>query len=388
MLAYTFYETDNRVIRYAETLAKRGDQVDVIALRREGQGTYGTLNGVHIYRIQERKHDERSQLTYLFRVLRFLFRSMFLLARKHLKNRYDLLHVHSVPDFLVFAAWIPKLTGCRIVLDIHDLLPEFYGSKFRASSDSTVFKVLLMVEWISAAFSDHVIIANHLWQKKLLSRCVKNGKCTVVLNVPDRTLFQPRGKTRHDDKFIILFPGSLNWHQGLDIAIRALSLIKDQALHAELHIHGEGGARQTLLQLIRELGLEDRVFLFGARPYHEMPALIENSDLGVVPKRKDSFGNEAFSTKILEFMAMGIPVVVSDTAIELYYFNDTVVKFFRSGDERNLADSILQLIEDKPLRERLVRSAAEFVQENDWESRQAEYLALVDSLAGRVAVRP
>jgi exosortase len=388
MLAYTFYETDNRVMRYAETLAKRGAHVDVIALRREVQPDYGTLNGVHVYRIQGRQFNEKGPFSYLFRILRFLFRSMLLLGRKHLRERYDLIHVHSVPDFLVFAAWIPKVMGCRIILDIHDLLPEFYGSKFRVSSDSVIFKALVIIERFSAAFSDHVIIANHLWQKKLLYRCVENGKCTVVLNVPDRTLFHPTGRTRNDGKFIILFPGTLNWHQGLDIAIQAFSLIKDQAPHAELHIYGEGSAKESLLQLIRQLGLENRVLMFGVRPLQEIPTLIENSDLGVVPKRKDPFGNEAFSTKILEFMALGVPVVVSDTKIDRYYFNESVVRFFRGGDENDLAEAILQLIRDQRLREQLVRNAAQFVTGFDWAKTKSEYFALVDSLVSRQACPP
>ncbi len=130
MISYSFYENDNRVMRYAEALAKRGDHIDVIALRKEGQPKQETWKGVRVYRIQHRSRDEKGKFTYLFRILKFLFRSMFFLTWKHLHRRYHLVHVHSVPDFEVFAACLAKLLGAKVILDIHDILPEFYTSKF------------------------------------------------------------------------------------------------------------------------------------------------------------------------------------------------------------------------------------------------------------------
>ncbi len=382
MVAYTFYEADNRVIRYAEALAKRGDHVDVIALKQEGQNSKSIINGVHVFRIQKRLINERRKSSYLFRILLFFLKSMAILMVKQLRSRYDLVHVHSVPDFLAFVAWLPKLMGTKIILDIHDLLPEFYASKFKTESDSLVCKLLRTIERISAAFADHVIAANHIWQKTLQSRSVKDSKCSVVLNVPERSAFSRRGRNRNDHKFIMLYPGTLNHHQGVDIAIRAFALIKDRAPEAEFHIYGEGSAKNFLRRLIAELGLENRVFLKGLVPLNEITAIMENADLGVVPKRKDSFGNEAFSTKIPEFMSLGVPVLVSDTKVDQYYFNDSIVKFFRGNDESDLANCMLLLIRDQELRHRLVQNAEEYIRKNNWDVKKAEYLELVDSLTG------
>jgi glycosyltransferase involved in cell wall biosynthesis len=66
--------------------------------------------------------------------------------------------------------------------------------------------------------------------------------------------------------------------------------------------------------------------------------------LGVVPKRADSFGNEAYSTKIMEFMSLGVPVIVSETKIDRYYFDDSVVRFFQSGNSDALADAMLEVM--------------------------------------------
>lgn len=95
---------------------------------------------------------------------------------------------------------------------------------------------------MSAAFADHVIAANHVWQKRLQERSVGDSKLTTILNFPDVEIFQRRGRSRSDQRFIVLYPGSLNYHQGLDIAIRAFSLIKDQAPEAEFHIYGSGNS--------------------------------------------------------------------------------------------------------------------------------------------------
>ena len=112
-----------------------------------------------------------------------------------------------------------------------------------------------------------------------------------------------------------------------------------------------------------------------------MAKIIEGADLGIVPKRKDDFGNEAFSTKILEFMAMGVPVIVADTKVDRHYFNDSVVRFFRGGDDQDLAQRMLELITDPARYTRQAENASRFVETIDWNAKQHEYLELVDSLA-------
>ena len=178
----------------------------------------------------------------------------------------------------------------------------------------------------------------------------------------------------------MVFPGSLNWHQGVDIAIRAVARIKDDAPHAEFHIYGDGPSVPALLALADSLGVADRVLIKGNRDIGEIAGIVENSDLGVVPKRNDSFGNEAFSTKILEFMMMGLPVMVSDTKIDRYYFNDSLVKFFTAGDDASLAEAILDMIRNPELRSRLAQNALEFAKDYDWETNQDKYLNVVNRL--------
>lgn len=380
MLAYSFYETDNRIMRYADALANRGDIVDVIALRDEKATEYEILKNVNVYRIQKRKINEKYKITYLYRLIVFLFKSSLFITGKQLKHPYDLIHVHSVPDFEVFAALIPKLQGGSIILDIHDIVPEFYASKFPGSKESFFFKALVKVEQLSIRFSDHVIISNHLWHKTLTSRSVNESKCTTVMNYPDEAIFYQRPRTRQDNKFIMLYPGTLGWHQGLDIAVRAFALIKDKAPQAELHIYGRGPERDNLAALIAELNLNDKVFIQDPLPINEIAEVMGNADVGIVPKKNDPFGGEAFSTKILEFMSLGIPVIVSGTNIDRYYFDDSVVKFFVPDDVDDLAQSMLTLLQDKKMRDTFRDNALCFVENYRWSKKKNEYFNLVDSL--------
>jgi len=384
MVAYTAYEGDNRVRRYAETLAKRGDQVDVIAINVAEFGPSETeIDGVTVHRVQQREHNERSKWTYAARLLRFLLKSSATVTRLHKRNQYDVIHIHNMPDFLVFAAWYPKLTGAKLILDIHDVVPELFANKFHTRLKGIYVWLLKAIERASARFVDHVIVSNHLWFKTVVTRSAPVEKCSVLINHVDPEMFSRHSKTRTDDKYIVLFPGSLQWHQGLDIAISAFAEVKRQVPKAEFHIYGGSGGdmKSSLKRQVKSLDLEDSIKFYGGVPLHEMAQLIANADLGVVPKRADSFGNEAFSTKIMEFMSQGVPVVVSRTKIDLFYFEEGDVHFFRSGDSQEMAKAMLEVIHQPDLRESLVERGYEYVERNGWAHKKKEYLDLIDSLS-------
>jgi glycosyltransferase involved in cell wall biosynthesis len=380
MVAYTFYEGDNRVMRYAEALAGRGDHVDVISVGKKNQARFEVLNGVRIFRIQTRQKDERHQLTHLYRVLLFLLRASIIAMLKHLRNRYDVFHIHSVPDFLVVAGLLPRMTGARVILDIHDILPELYASKFGVGKRSMTFRALRFVERTSAACADYVIAPNHIWRDKLVDRSVDQNKCVVFMNYPDPSIFSPRGRSRQDGKIILLYPGTLNWHQGVDLAIRAFAMQVERFPNSEFHVYGEGPEKANLRQLAADLGIGNQVRFRDPLPLREIAAVSENADLGIIPKRSNGFGDEAFSTKSLEFMMLGVPIIIADTKVDRLYFSSKVVTFFHSGDVENLAEAIQRLMEDEVARNTQAARAREFVERYSWASRQKDYLRLVDKL--------
>ncbi len=387
MVAYTFYESDNRVRRYAEALAKRGDQVDVIALRREGQPRLEIIRGVRVHRIQVRRIDETGPFSYLIKLVTFFVRSMWWLSVDGLKKPFDVIHVHSVPDFEVFATLLPRLTGAKVILDIHDIVPEFYAGKFKVSERSLIFRMLMMIERLSASYCNHVIISNHLWYAKLTKRSVRPQKCTTIINYPDLSIFFRRTSTRSaDDEFVLCYPGTLNEHQGLDLAIRAVAKVCERVPSIRLQIIGDGPDREKLKKMVTDLDLENFVSISGFVPMERVAEIMANVDLGIVPKRADSFGNEAFSTKIMEFMAMGVPVLASRTAVDQFYFDGELVEFFEPQNVDDLAAKILELSQNHSRREGLRKRATAFIEHNNWDVRKTEYLDLVDRLVGQAAL--
>jgi glycosyltransferase involved in cell wall biosynthesis len=391
-LAYTFYDADNRVLRYAREMASQGHEVDVIALRRRGQPSVERQDGVRVIRIQRRSVTEKSAAGYLAKLLWFLGKAAVLLPALHLRRRYDVVHVHNVPDFLVFAAWLPKLTRARIILDIHDILPELYAGKFGRGEESRTFKWLLGVERASCSFADHVIVANDIWRAALVRRATT--RCTTMLNYPDICLFKPIDPStrRTNGRFVFLYPGSLNRHQGVDVAIKAFSAARPSMPDSEFHIYGDGPERPALTKLVQDLGLAGCVKIMDRVSLRAMAATISAADVGVVPKRAEGFGNEAFSTKILEFMASGVPVIASRTRIDEYYFDATMLRFFASGDERDLAAAMLETFQNPgPARAR-AEAGLKFAIRNSWQQRGGEYRQLIASLvasssSGQAAVQ-
>ncbi len=382
MLAYTFYDADNRVRRYAEAFVKRGDRVDAIALAREGQPSFEVIQGVRVFRIQKRVVDEKGPISYLIKLLLFFIRSAWQVTRRHLLEPYSIIHVHSIPDFEVFATLIPRLMGAPVILDIHDIVPEFYASKFKVGERSLVFYLLVLLEKLSIAYSSHVIISNDLWYEKIIRRSVRSEKCTAMINYPDLSIFWRRPRpAAANGEFLMCYPGTLNWHQGLDLVIDAMSLLRDRVPNLRFLIVGDGPDREKLRGMIQRQHLEDRVFLKGFVPMEQVAEIMATIDLGVVPKRKDSFGNEAFSTKIMEFMAMNVPVIASRTRIDEYYFNENMVQFFESENAEDLATKILDLMQNPARRSALCGCSTQFIAHNNWDVKKHEYMELVDRLA-------
>lgn len=381
MLTYSFYELDARVQQYATALLDQGHEVDVIALRRAGMPRHETLSHLTIHRIQYRVRNERGVASYLLRIGQFLIHAVVVLARAHRARRYQIVHVHSVPDFLVFAAIVPRLLGARIVLDIHDILPEFYASKFHADRQGLLFKVMLRLERLSVKFADYTIVANDLWCARVKGRSGQARNCIAIRNYPDPQRFFPRHGKESNGSFVILYPGTLNSHQGLDVAIRAFARVQDQIPGAEFQIYGEGPSRPALVKLADQLGLGGKVVFNDPVPADRIADIMAGASLAVVPKRASSpFGNEAASTKIFEFMALGVPLVVSRTRIDSYYLDDSLVRFFESENEEDLAHAIVGLAGSPELRRRLAARGLRYAAEHSWANKKHDYLRLVDSL--------
>jgi glycosyltransferase involved in cell wall biosynthesis len=387
-VAYTIYETDYRVRRYAEALVEAGNRVDAIALRVKGKSINEQMNGVDLLRIQRRHFDEKGPLSYLFKILVFFFRGAFILTCRHVRKPYEVIHIHSVPDFLVFMGFIPKLLGARIILDIHDILPEFYCQKFNNAFDTFLAKVLLSIEKISVHFADHVIVANDLWREKVIARDkVLPERCTTFLNYPNLKFFTGLSSERKGDEFKIIYPGHLSHLHGVDIALKALPIIKKEIPKIKFLIYSGSWMldyRNYLEILRKDLALEESVEFCDPLTIEELAREYKKVDVGVVTKREGIFSSEAFSTKIFDYMAAGVPIVASKTKIDEYYFDDSMIMFFKPDDHIDLAKCIIELYKNPDKGKSLANNSKNFAAENNWQNKKEEYINLVDSMVNRI----
>ena len=192
MIVHAHYPLgETRVERQAKALLRRGHVVDVICLRAPGELPREIVGGAGVYRLPVRRHKDRGAAVQLLEYLVFLMLAAIQLARLHLRTPYQVVQVHNLPDFLVFAAWPARLMGARVILDIHDLMPEFFGARFDRSFDSWLVRLVRFQERLACRFADAVIVVSEHWRRTLIGRGVPADKISVVMNVADDAIFRP-----------------------------------------------------------------------------------------------------------------------------------------------------------------------------------------------------
>ena len=205
----------------------RGRPVDVIALRRPEDGRDGVLNGVRITRLDVQRHQGAGLSVYLREYLSFLVRAGWTATRTHRRRGYAVVQVHSLPDFLVFAALPLKLVGVPVILDLHEAMPEFFKTRFPAVRSPLVRRALLLQERLSIAFADRVLSVNELMAERLLDLGVPPDKLTIVPNSPNLDLFDPsahpRRAFREDGALRVIYTGALTPTYELDVAVDAIA---------------------------------------------------------------------------------------------------------------------------------------------------------------------
>ena len=386
---YPFGET--RVQRQAEALVRHGYAVDVLCLHNKSTEVATEFcNGVRVIRLPVRYRNHSWIGGKFLEYLRFFLLAMVKLTQLHRQNPYATIQCHNLPDFIVFAAWIPKLFGACVILDIHDLMPEFYQSRYAKNNGSTSRSVplLYLQEKLACRFADHVITVSEIWRQTLIGRGVPADKCSVVMNVADHTIFhQPQEpKTERDDKnsLHLIYHGILPYRYGLDLALQAVAKVSQQIPNIRLTIHGAGEYYPNLVALAKELGLTDKHIHFSTKfvPLDELPDLIGSADIGLAPYRQDVFSDGIVPTKLMEYAALGMPAIAARTTAIEAYFKDTMVEFFTPGDADDLARCVLTLHSEPDRLTQLVQGAEKFNQCYNWPALSEKYAALVEGLGG------
>lgn len=402
MFAYTEYMTDPRVRREAQALAARGDTVDFLCLQQPPlkDTTYDqrwfTVDGVNVCQLPLKKYQGTNQIAYLLSYVLFTIVGAFWLTSLHFRRRYHLMQVHTMPDFLIFATILPRIFGCKLILDMHDLTSDLYSVKFRSKWMRPLIWGLRLQERMSAGLANHVLTVHEPYRQVLIERGIRPSKISVLMNLPDNRIFsmevRPTGKlpALTPDAtlpFTLVYHGTIVARYGLDVMLNAVALLRGQRAIPGLRlvVYGKGDDLARLRGISTRLGLDDIVYFHGKHvPTEDLPGLLIQADLAVVPNLSNPFTDFVLPTKLMEYAALGIPAVVARTPVVSQYFDESMVAYFTPGDAPQLAARITDLARDPVQRRTLARMAYQgFTQHYNWPATKQAYYDLVDRLCRR-----
>jgi glycosyltransferase involved in cell wall biosynthesis len=385
MLAYTQYTYDNRIQREAETLAAQGNYKVSLLVPKEGDApqTY-EVHGVRVRELNMQQYQGKSKYRYIASYLEFMLRTFFVCNELLLLRQADIFHIHNMPNFLVFSAILARVCGKKLILDIHDSVPETYAAKFNENPNKTLFWLLCCEEAICCRLAHKIICVNHPQRDALVSRGIHPAKITVSLNVPDCRWYKMNGRIKLDKRetkqFKLVYHGTLAKRLGVDLTIQAVGKLIRSIPEIEFHIYGGGDDKQTLMRLAEELKLQAYIHFYGFVPLDKLCPILTEMDLGVIGNRKNIATDLMLPVKMLEYIALNIPVVVPKLPTVQYYFSDEMVSYFEPEDSDELAASILALYQNREKRERQARSARKFLDQFGWEIHQKDFLDLYSRL--------
>jgi glycosyltransferase involved in cell wall biosynthesis len=384
IVAYTTYMYDGRVKRHAETLAARGDQVDVISLGNNGHE--GLQNGVNVIGVPIKRYRGSSRANYLSSYLRFFASASRLAYRLGRVDPHDVVITCTLPDAAVLSALPARLFGSRVILDMHDTMPELYLDKFGGRRGAVGSKLLKVGERVCARFADRVFAVHQLHCLRLQEAGIPGRKITVVMNSPQPRIFKAAGIRPTDpdpSHFVLVCHGTITRRLGIDTAIRAVSLLRDRIPGLLLRLIGGGDYLQEARQLAERLNLSDHVRFEGARPLEELPRLLQDVTVGLVPNHANAATHLMLPVKLMEYAALGIPVIASRLRTVEHYFPETAVRLVKPGDPGALASAIEELYRDERLRAQLGHNAQRIVHDLSWAHQEQQFFAAIDELSDK-----
>ena len=376
-----YYPSDPRVRREVAALVDAGFEVDVICLRASNQSFRERSSATTVYRLPF-VHRRRGAGRYIFEYSVIPLVAAGLAALLHLRRRYDVVQVNSMPDHLVFAAVVPRLLGAKVLFDMHEAMPELFASKF--GDTRGIRRALAWVERLSISFADQVVVVSEAHRRLLSSRLSEDLSLNVVLNAPDEALFSADWNGWGTERELVLVShGTLVKRHGFDVAIHALAaIVHRDGVDARLVVIGHGEELESLQALAGELGLCDRVDFLGHVEGEKVSDHIRSCHVGVVANRRDEFMEIVLPTKLMEYVAVGLPVVVSRLqAIELY-FDASLVSFVRPDDPEDLARAVCDIWRNRQGAARRASEARKkLLSDYAWSDQKARYTRLVAALA-------
>jgi glycosyltransferase involved in cell wall biosynthesis len=380
-VAHAIASQDPRIRRQVDALQEAGYHVDVIGLRAPGEAPEESANGVRNVRLPVDRWFS-GFAGHLVEYIAFASLATWRLAREHRRRRYSLIQVATVPDFLVFSALPERLAGVPVLLDLHEDMPEFFQDRFSSPFLAPLMPAVEMTSRVAAAAATEIITVHEPLRQLAMERGVPADRITVVMNSADGRLFEPDRHPRRpymDDGCLRLVHHS-NFQRvyGLDLAVRAIAELP--GLNVHLTAYGDGPWRRVVEDTIRETGMESRVTLAGRAPIDTLASLLSQADVGLVPTRPEPYARYSLSNKLLEYAALGMPVIASDLPTFRHHFSDAALKYVPAGNVGALAHAISEAAREPASMIARGLEARRQAEAYSWDGQRATYLDVVARL--------
>jgi glycosyltransferase involved in cell wall biosynthesis len=381
MIAYTRYPFDGRVRLEAESLVNWGYIVTILVPTFEAAApkTY-TLAGVTVKELSVRKIRPKNKFLYILSYLTFLALAFVACTHLFLRTKVSVIHIHNMPNVLVFAAIIPRLFGCKLVLDLHDTIPETYEAKFGKISRVLLW-CLRLEERICCSIANRVICVNHAQREVVIRRGVPADKIVTIITMPTfGPVPRPLQEYEQRQVFRMVNHGTMSKRLGNDLILEAAAKLVREVPGFELHIIGGGDSVGDLQSLTRSLGLENTVYFHGNVPWDQLPERLKNMDVGVVANRVNVATQLMLPSKLIDYTVLGIPAIVPRLKAIEYYFSDEMVSYFEPENVDSLVAATMRLYRDSARRQRQTKKARKFLDEHQWDGHRNGLRGLYDHL--------
>ena len=380
---------DRRVWQECCALTEAGYRVEVICPRGTNRDTesFAEIEGVRIHRYPLTAATG-GPAGYAREYSLALWHTLRIAKRLSREEPFDVIHACNPPDLLFLIAMALRPTGARFLFDHHDLVPELFESRF-AGGPRTLLRASGLLERLTFWSADSVISTNESYRQAAIARGgFPPDRVRVVRSAPDLSRFVPvapdpalkRGKP-----FLACYLGVMGPQDGVDYALRSLAHLHDELGREDLHATfiGSGDAFDESVALAHSLGLDGMVEFTGRVPDETVQAYLSTADVCLSPDPKNPLNDVSSMNKVVEYMAMGRPLV-SFELHEARVTAEDAALYAPANDERRFAELIAELIDDPERRERMGAIGRRRVQDAlSWDVSRGNLLAAYEDLLSR-----
>jgi glycosyltransferase involved in cell wall biosynthesis len=394
IVRHSYYPFELNVKREAEALLESGFGVHVICLRNAGEMPRETVEGVHVHRLPV-GHRRGRILRYLWEYNAFFVLASAKLARLHRRLRLAAVQVNTMPDYLVFAALYPKLTGAKVVLHLHEPVPELFQTMFPDRWYTRLFvRLAARVEQASIRFADRALTVTDQMRDNFVRRGADADKITVVVNVPDDRLFRleryehlrkkvaaEKAEERAHGVFRVFTHGAIEERYGFDTLVRAVARARGDVPGVHFRFTGAGDYLRDVKRIAETVNASDRVTHVGFLPFEQMVEEILLADVCIVAPKKNPYSVLVHTNKMYEYVALRRPVIASRLDSVAAYFPENALFYFEAGSSEDLAQKLRHAFLHPEEMSRRVERATEIYERYRWETERRHYLGVYDAVS-------